>query len=99
MLGLAFVYYYPRFTILHPDWLRERRDNGPMPAPQKGGKALQDQAIPGTLDALAEAVESGAGLPAVARAAAQVLDASVALIDRSSSVLAVAGASPTRRRS
>ena len=46
-----------------------------------------------TLDAVAEAVESGAGLPAVARAAAKVLDASVALIDRSSAVLAVAGAS------
>jgi sugar diacid utilization regulator len=47
-----------------------------------------------TLDALAEAVESGAGLPAVARAAAKVLEASVALIDRSSAVLAVAGAAP-----
>ncbi len=47
-----------------------------------------------TLDALAEAVESGAGLPAVARAAARVLDASVALIDRSGAVLAVAGAAP-----
>jgi PucR family transcriptional regulator, purine catabolism regulatory protein len=47
----------------------------------------------GLLDALSEAVESGAGLPAVARAAARVLDASVALIDRSSAVLAVAGAS------
>jgi DNA-binding PucR family transcriptional regulator len=47
-----------------------------------------------TLDALSEAVESGAGLPAVARAAARVLDASVALIDRSGAVLAVAGASP-----
>ncbi|HKT84128.1 MAG TPA: hypothetical protein VJQ84_09870, partial [Solirubrobacterales bacterium] len=51
-----------------------------------------------TLDALAEAVESGAGLPAVARAAAKVLDASVALIDRSSAVLAVAGASPDQER-
>lgn len=48
----------------------------------------------GTLDALAEAVESGAGLPAVARAAARVLDASVALLERSGAVLAVAGASP-----
>jgi PucR family transcriptional regulator, purine catabolism regulatory protein len=48
----------------------------------------------GTLDALAEAVESGAGLPAVARAASKVLNASVALIDRSSAVLAVAGAAP-----
>jgi len=48
----------------------------------------------GTFDALAEAVESGAGLPAVARAAARLLDASVALIERSGAVLAVAGASP-----
>jgi sugar diacid utilization regulator len=46
------------------------------------------------LDALSAAIESGAGLPAVARAAARVLDASVALIDRSSAVLAVAAASP-----
>ncbi|MGN6556928.1 MAG: PucR family transcriptional regulator [Solirubrobacterales bacterium] len=45
------------------------------------------------LEALSEAVESGAGLPAVARAAARLLEASVALIDRSSAVLAVAGAS------
>ncbi|MCW2981802.1 MAG: putative transcriptional regulator, PucR family, partial [Solirubrobacterales bacterium] len=49
---------------------------------------------PTLLDALSEAVEAGAGLPAVARAAARLLDASVALIDRSSAVLAVAGASP-----
>ena len=49
---------------------------------------------PTLLDALSEAVESGAGLPTVARAAARLLDASVALIDRSSAVLAVAGASP-----
>jgi sugar diacid utilization regulator len=52
----------------------------------------------GTLDALSEAVESGAGLPAVARAAARVLDASVALIDRSGAVLAVAGASPDQEK-
>jgi len=50
------------------------------------------------LDALSEAVESGAGLPAVARAAARLLDASVALIDRSSAVLAVAGASPDQEQ-
>ncbi len=43
---------------------------------------------------LSAAIESGAGLPAVARAAGKVLEASVALIDRSSSVLAVAAASP-----
>jgi DNA-binding PucR family transcriptional regulator len=47
----------------------------------------------GLLDALSDAVESGAGLPAVGRAAARLLEASVALIDRSSAVLAVAGAS------
>jgi DNA-binding PucR family transcriptional regulator len=44
----------------------------------------------GSLDALSEAVEAGAGLPAVARAAAKVLDASLAVIDRSTAVLAVA---------
>jgi sugar diacid utilization regulator len=43
-------------------------------------------------------VESGAGLPAIARAAARVLDASVALIDRSSAVLAVAGASSDQEK-
>jgi PucR C-terminal helix-turn-helix domain len=47
----------------------------------------------GALDALSEAIESGAGLPAVARAAAAALGASVALIDRSSAVLAVAASS------
>ena len=47
-----------------------------------------------TFDELSAAIESGAGLPAVARAAGKVLDASVALIDRSSAVLAVAAASP-----
>ena len=70
-----------------------------MPAASKGQKTPAKQADTGTLDALSEAVESGAGLPAVARAAARVLDASVALIDRSSAVLAVAGASWTRSRS
>ena len=62
-----------------------------MPAKGKDAEALGQDT--GALDRLAEAVESGAGLPAVARAAAKVLDASVALIDRSSAVLAVAGAS------
>src|SRR6476469_6052267 len=52
----------------------------------------------GSLDALAEAVESGAGLPAIARAAARVLDASLAIIDRSSAVLAVAGASSDQEK-
>jgi PucR family transcriptional regulator, purine catabolism regulatory protein len=47
-----------------------------------------------SIGALTEAIQSGAGLPAVARAASAVLGASVALIDRSSAVLAVAAASP-----
>jgi hypothetical protein len=51
-----------------------------------------------TLDALSEAIESGAGLPAVARAAAKALGASVALIDRSSAVLAVAASSAAEEK-
>ncbi len=57
--------------------------------PTQGAAPGADEA---TLEALSEAVESGAGLPAVARAAAKVLGASVVLIDRSSAVLAVAAA-------
>ncbi|MEX0993328.1 MAG: helix-turn-helix domain-containing protein [Solirubrobacterales bacterium] len=52
----------------------------------------------GALDALAEAVESGAGLPEVARAASAALGASVALIDAKHAVLAVASASPSEER-
>jgi sugar diacid utilization regulator len=62
--------------------------------PQKKYKTLHPHRDDSSLDALVEAVESGAGLPAVARAAARLLDASVALIERSGAVLAVAGASP-----
>jgi sugar diacid utilization regulator len=47
----------------------------------------------GGLESLSEAIESGEALPAVARAAAAALGASVALIDRSSTVLAVAARS------
>jgi sugar diacid utilization regulator len=67
-----------------------------MTAKRVGGEAAPAEASSreGALDALSEAVESGAGLPAVARAAAKVLDASVAVIDRSTAVLAVAAASP-----
>jgi hypothetical protein len=46
------------------------------------------------LDAVTDAVESGAGLPEVVRAAARSLDASLALTDRSNAVLAVAARSP-----
>jgi len=65
-----------------------------MPASSKhGAVSPADADRAALLDALSDAVESGAGLPAVARAAARLLDASAALIDRSSAVLAVAGAS------
>ena len=43
----------------------------------------------GALGAMSDAVESGLGLPEVVRAASRALDASLVLIDRSSSVLAV----------
>jgi sugar diacid utilization regulator len=42
------------------------------------------------LDEVSDAVESGAGLPSVTRAAGRALDASVIVLDSSSSVLAVA---------
>jgi sugar diacid utilization regulator len=69
-----------------------------MPAASKSTKNPAQAGDPTLLDALSEAVESGAGLPAVARAAARLLGASVALIDRSSAVLAVAGASPDQEQ-
>src|SRR5256885_10969529 len=50
------------------------------------------------LEAVAEAVEAGDGLPALARAIGRALEASVAILDRSSSVLAVACASPEDER-
>jgi sugar diacid utilization regulator len=69
-----------------------------MSTTSKGSETPAKTGDPALLDALSEAVESGAGLPAVARAAARLLDASVALIDRSSSVLAVAGAAPDQEQ-
>jgi sugar diacid utilization regulator len=50
------------------------------------------------LDGITDAVESGAGLPEVVRAAARALDASLALSDRSGAVLAVAARSPADER-
>jgi sugar diacid utilization regulator len=52
----------------------------------------------GSLAAISDAVESGLGLPEVVRAAARALDASLVLIDRSSSVLAVAARSSADER-
>ena len=53
----------------------------------------------GALAAITDAVEGGAGLPEILRAAARALDASLVLIDRSSTVLAVAARSPADERS
>jgi sugar diacid utilization regulator len=60
---------------------------------KRAAKPTAKGAGSGELEALSEAIESGAGLPEVARAAARVLESSVALIDRSSAVLAVAAPS------
>jgi sugar diacid utilization regulator len=51
-----------------------------------------------SLDEVSEAVEAGAGLPEVARAASRALDASVIVLDAASSVLAVACASSEDER-
>src|SRR5438105_15758852 len=51
------------------------------------------------LQAITDAVEAGAGLPEILRAAARALDASLILIDRSGTVLAVAARSPADERS
>jgi sugar diacid utilization regulator len=59
-----------------------------------------DAAVPDldALGAMTEAVEAGLGLPEVVRAAARALDASLVLIDRTSSVLAVAARSTADER-
>src|SRR5918996_2428683 len=64
----------------------------------KETSASERRADPGSLEELSSAIESGAGIPAVARAAARALDASVALIDRATNVLAVAAASPDEEK-
>jgi sugar diacid utilization regulator len=52
-----------------------------------------------SLGAITDAVQSGAGLPEILRAAARALDASLILIDRSGAVLAAAARSPADERS
>jgi sugar diacid utilization regulator len=49
--------------------------------------------------AITDAVEAGAGLPEILRAASRALDTSLILIDRSAAVLAVAARSPADERS
>jgi sugar diacid utilization regulator len=60
--------------------------------------AAQSRSFLEALDEVSEAVESGAGLPSVTRAAGRALDASVIVLDASSSVLAVACSSPEDER-
>jgi PucR family transcriptional regulator, purine catabolism regulatory protein len=66
--------------------------------PEAGQKPRAGKRSPGfgpALDALSEAVQSGAGLPETARRAAAALGAIVALIDSRGAVLAVAAGSPS----
>jgi sugar diacid utilization regulator len=65
---------------------------------QSVGVAAQSRSFLEALDEVSEALESGAGLPSVARAAGRALDASVIVLDSSSSVLAVACASSEDER-
>ena len=62
---------------------------------------MSDRAAPdlGALAAITDAVEAGAGLPEILRAAARALGASLILIDRTATVLAVAARSPADERS
>ena len=63
----------------------------PAPRPPAGGpRAADPRTFLDALDEVSEAVESGAGLPAVARAAGRALGASVIVLDAANSVLAVA---------
>jgi len=52
-----------------------------------------------SLEAVTAAIEAGAGLPEVVRAAARALDASLVLVDRGGQILAVAARSPADERS
>jgi sugar diacid utilization regulator len=70
-----------------------------MPAAPRPAQTPAADAPVDALEAVSAAVEAGAGLPAVARAAARALDASVAVVAAGGSVLAVACASPEDERS
>src|ERR671937_1657775 len=69
-----------------------------MPPAQQREETAANAAILDAFSDVSEAVESGAGLPEVARAVSRALDASVAVVDSSASVLAVACASPEDER-
>src|ERR671938_1994520 len=69
-----------------------------MPARAQGRAAASPAPDLAALDRVSDAVESGAGLPEVARSAGAALGASVIVLDSTSSVLAVACASPDEER-
>ena len=66
------------------------------PSAERSGVRTPDL---GAFAAITDAVEAGAGLPEILRAAARALDTSLILIDRSATVLAVAARSPADERS
>jgi sugar diacid utilization regulator len=68
------------------------------PARQPRSAPAESRFFLDSLDEVSEAVESGAGLPEVARAAGRALDASVIVLDAAASVLAVACASSEDER-
>jgi len=73
-----------------------------MPATPRSATSSPAAAAPfdlSGLEAVTQAVASGAGIPEVVRASARALDASLVLLDKSSSVLAVAARSPADERS
>src|SRR3954462_619928 len=69
-----------------------------MPRASQRAESAANSDFLDSFAAVSEAVESGAGLPEVARAASRALGASVAVVDSSASVLAVACASPEDER-
>jgi len=69
-----------------------------MPRASQRAESAANSDFLDSFAAVSEAVESGAGLPEVARAASRALGASVAVVDSTASVLAVACASPEDER-
>ena len=69
-----------------------------LPNPEARNSSAGQRSFLDALDEVSDAVEAGAGLPAVTRAAGRALDASVIVLDASSSVLAVACSSPEDER-
>jgi sugar diacid utilization regulator len=68
------------------------------PARDTSSATAEPRSFLESLDEVSEAVESGAGLPEVARAAGRALDASVIVLDASGGVIAVACASSEDER-